>query len=159
MLEYYREYRSLAHMAFDYEISEPTASRIIKEVETVLIHSGKFSLPGKKHCIKKEELNLNILSLMRPNAQCNAQKRQWRCYSGKKKRHMLKGQIVINQYGHIVCTAISTRTMHDFKLFKKSRLPIKKETKVSVDTGYLGITSLHPNTDIPKKKVSYIHLP
>ena len=65
---------------------------------------------------------------------------------------MLKGQIVINQYGHIVCTAISTRTMHDFKLFKKSRLPIKKETKVSVDTGYLGITSLHPNTDIPKKK-------
>ena len=48
MLEYYREYRSLAHMAFDYEISEPTASRIIKEVETVLIHSGKFSLPGKK---------------------------------------------------------------------------------------------------------------
>lgn len=35
-------------MAFDYEISEPTASRIIKEVETVLIHSGKFSLPGKK---------------------------------------------------------------------------------------------------------------
>ena len=65
---------------------------------------------------------------------------------------MLKGQIVINQYGHIVCTAISTRTMHDFKLFKTSRLPIKKETKVSVDTGYLGITSLHPNTDIPKKK-------
>jgi len=48
MLEYYREYRSLAHMAFDYEISEPTASRVIKEVETVLIHSGKFSLPGKK---------------------------------------------------------------------------------------------------------------
>ena len=42
--------------------------------------------------------------------------------------------------------------MHDFKLFKKSRLPIKKETQVSVDTGYLGITSLHPNTDIPKKK-------
>ncbi len=42
--------------------------------------------------------------------------------------------------------------MHDFKLFKTSRLPIKKETKVSVDTGYLGITSLHPNTDIPKKK-------
>ena len=48
MLEYYREYRSLAHMAFDYEISEPTASRIIKEVETVLIHSGKFSLPGRR---------------------------------------------------------------------------------------------------------------
>lgn len=48
MLEYYREYRSMAHMAFDYGISEPTASRIIKEVEGVLLDSGKFSLPGKK---------------------------------------------------------------------------------------------------------------
>ena len=48
MLEYYREYRSLAHMAFDYGVSEPTASRIIKEVESVLLQSGKFSLPGKK---------------------------------------------------------------------------------------------------------------
>lgn len=65
---------------------------------------------------------------------------------------MLKGQIVINQYGHIVCTAVSTRNIHDFKLFKKSRLPIKKESKVSVDTGYLGIEKLHANTDIPKKK-------
>lgn len=52
----------------------------------------------------------------------------------------------------IICAAVAMHNMHDFKLFKKSRLPIKKETKVSVDTGYLGITSLHPNTDIPKKK-------
>ena len=42
--------------------------------------------------------------------------------------------------------------MHDFKLFKQSRLPIKKETNVKVDTGYLGISSLHRNSDIPKKK-------
>ena len=48
MLEYYREYRTLAHMAFDYGISEPTASRVIKEVESVLIKSGRFSLPSKR---------------------------------------------------------------------------------------------------------------
>jgi hypothetical protein len=42
--------------------------------------------------------------------------------------------------------------MHDFKLFKQSRLPIKKETKVSVDNGYLGIHSLHANSELPKKK-------
>lgn len=52
----------------------------------------------------------------------------------------------------IVCTTTSINTIHDFKLFKQSRLPIKKETKVSVDTGYLGMASLHSNTDIPKKK-------
>ena len=48
MLEYYREYRSMAHMAFDYGVNEATVSRIIKEVETVLVQSDRFSLPGKK---------------------------------------------------------------------------------------------------------------
>jgi len=41
---------------------------------------------------------------------------------------------------------------HDFKLFKESRLPIKKETIVCVDTGYLGLAKLHENTEMPKKK-------
>lgn len=60
-LEYYREYRSLAHMAFDYEISEPTASRIIKEVESVLIQSGEFSLPGKKVLYADEGVELEYI--------------------------------------------------------------------------------------------------
>ena len=30
MLEYYREYRSMAHMAFDYEVSESTVSKTIR---------------------------------------------------------------------------------------------------------------------------------
>ena len=41
---------------------------------------------------------------------------------------------------------------HDFKLFKESRLPIKRETTVCVDTGYLGLVKLHKNIEIPKKK-------
>ena len=48
MLGYYREYRSMAHIAFDYSVSEATVSRVIQEMESVLIQSGKFSLPGKK---------------------------------------------------------------------------------------------------------------
>jgi len=61
MLEYYREYRSLAHMAFDYGVSEPTTSRVIKEVETVLIQSGKFSLPGKKALYEDEGVVLEYV--------------------------------------------------------------------------------------------------
>ena len=48
MLSYYREYRTLAHIGFDYGVSESTASRVVRDVEEVLIKSGKFSLPGKK---------------------------------------------------------------------------------------------------------------
>jgi len=48
MLEYYREYRTLYHMGIDYGISEGQASKIVRDVESVLIKSGKFSLPSKR---------------------------------------------------------------------------------------------------------------
>ena len=48
MLEYYREYRTLAHMGIDYGISEGHASKVVRDVESVLIKSGKFSLPSKR---------------------------------------------------------------------------------------------------------------
>ena len=35
---------------------------------------------------------------------------------------------------------------------KQARLPIKKETLVCVDTGYLGINNFHKNIEMPKKK-------
>src|SRR4028119_2499325 len=46
-LMYWREYRSLAHIAMAYKVSEPTVSRTIRRVENALLASGKFSLPGK----------------------------------------------------------------------------------------------------------------
>ena len=47
-LEYWREYRTFFHIAQSYGVSEATAWRIVQDVENKLIRSGKFSLPGKK---------------------------------------------------------------------------------------------------------------
>ena len=60
MLEYYREYRTLAHMGFDYGISEPVASKLVREVESVLIKSGKFSLPSKR-ALYKSDIELDFV--------------------------------------------------------------------------------------------------
>ncbi len=60
MLSYYREYRTLAHIGFDYGVSESTASRIVSEVEHVLIKSGKFSLPSKR-ALLGNDLELDIV--------------------------------------------------------------------------------------------------
>lgn len=54
MLEYYREYRTLYHMGIDYGISEGQASKVVKDVESVLIKSGKFSLPSKRVLYQSE---------------------------------------------------------------------------------------------------------
>jgi len=51
-LEYWREYRTYAHIAVSYGIHESNIYRLIKWVEDVLIKDGTFSLPGKKALLK-----------------------------------------------------------------------------------------------------------
>jgi hypothetical protein len=42
-------------------VSEPTVSRIIKEMESVLLQSGKFSLPSKKALYEDEGIQLEYI--------------------------------------------------------------------------------------------------
>ena len=51
-LEYWREYRTYAHIAASDGIHESNMHRLIKWVENVLIKDGAFSLPGKKMLLK-----------------------------------------------------------------------------------------------------------
>ena len=51
----------MAHMAFDYEVSESTVSRTIKEIESVLLQSGKFSLPSKKVLYENNGIDLQYI--------------------------------------------------------------------------------------------------
>jgi hypothetical protein len=53
-LEYWREYRTYAHIAASYGIHESNMHRLIKWVEDVLIKDGSFSLPGKKALLKSD---------------------------------------------------------------------------------------------------------
>ena len=53
-LEYWREYRTYAHIAASYGIHESNIHRLIKWVEDVLIKDGTFSLPGKKTLLKSD---------------------------------------------------------------------------------------------------------
>ena len=48
VLEYWREYRTQFHIATSWGLSESAVCRLIQKVETLLLHSGKFRLPGKK---------------------------------------------------------------------------------------------------------------
>lgn len=54
-LEYWREYRTYAHIAVNFELSESQIFRIVKWVENVLIKDGTFSLPGKKALLESKE--------------------------------------------------------------------------------------------------------
>jgi len=53
-LMYWREYRTYAHIAQTYGLSESAVCRTIHTVETALVRSGQFTLPGKKALTKSD---------------------------------------------------------------------------------------------------------
>lgn len=59
MLGYYRDYRTMESIAFDYGVSKSTVYESIRWAEEALIKSRKFSLPSKKALI--EDLNIEVL--------------------------------------------------------------------------------------------------
>lgn len=80
------------------------------------------------------------------NARGATSKKQRRHYSGKKKRHTLKAQLVVEKTtGTIICVAHAAGRRQDFRLFKQSRV------RLHPDTGYMGLQKLHGRTTMPKK--------
>ncbi|HWQ32307.1 MAG TPA: transposase family protein [Blastocatellia bacterium] len=83
----------------------------------------------------------------------NAPKKQRRYYSGKKKRHTLKSQIVIDRRNkQIICAAHCRGAQHDFALYKQSGVKPQSDIKCLGDSGYQGLDKLHANSQTPEKK-------
>lgn len=151
-LEYWREYRTYFHIGTSWGVSESTVCRIVHWVENALMRSGRFRLPGKKQLVRgfgtpPVVIDVTETAIERPK------RSQRRFYSGKKKRHTLKCQLVIEQAtGQIICTFFGQGRQHDFKLFQASGVHFHPHTQSLHDKGYQGMQTLHPNCRLPKKK-------
>jgi len=59
---------------------------------------------------------------------------------------------LVNQStGEIICTAHGKGREHDFRIFKNSKIRLRKNIKLLGDKGYQGIQKLHLNSQTPKK--------
>lgn len=152
-LAYWREYRTYFHVGSSWGVSESTVCRIVHWVEAALMQSPRFHLPGKKRLwqgfARPEVVVMDVTEspIERPK------RRQRRFYSGKKKRHTLKCQLVIEpDTRRILCTFFGKGRQHDFKLFQRSGIHFHPATRSLQDKGYQGIQHLHSNSEVPKKK-------
>ena len=155
-LDYWRNYTSLLETGKRYGVSEATACRTYKFIEDYLAKAGICKLPGKKTLLTDSEESITIDATECPIERPKRKKkgriknRQKHHYSGKKKRHTMKAQIVIKGR-EIQSTSFANGRMHDFKLFKKSKNRINKNKNAKVDSGYQGLQKIHKNTDLPMK--------
>lgn len=80
-------------------------------------------------------------------------KKQKQFYSGKKKKHTLSVQVLIDLASlEILCTAYGEGKQQDFGLFKRSELEVAESVEILADKGYQGIARFHPRSFIPFKK-------
>ena len=155
-LDYWRNYSSLLETGRRFGVSEATACRTYKFIEDCLAKAGLCKLSGKKEFITATEESFTIdateCPIERPKRKTKGRhkNRQKHYYSGKKKRHTIKAQIVIKGRS-IKSTSFANGRMHDYKLFKKSKTKFRDNKNVKVDSGYQGLQKIHANTDLPKK--------
>ncbi|WP_416338783.1 IS5 family transposase [Microcystis aeruginosa] len=160
-LEYWREYRTYFHRGNSWGINESTAYRIVRKVENILIKSGLFNLPGKKALLESNSerevivVDVSEHEIERPKKNRNHTK------SGKQGYHTLKSQVVADlaqrarcdqKSEQVICVRCEKGRVHDFRLWKESKIGLNKEIEILGDKGYQGIQKIHQNSQIPHKK-------
>lgn len=63
MLGYYRDYRTMENIAFDYGVAKSTIYESIRWAENTLIKSGKFSLPSKKALVNDLDIEVVLVDV------------------------------------------------------------------------------------------------
>lgn len=104
-----REYRTYFHIGSSWGVSEATVYRIVRWVEDYLMRCGQFRLAGKKQLVrgfgKPQVVVMDVTETpieyarfggeASPPNSARPKRRQRQFYSGKKKQHTLKCQIVL----------------------------------------------------------------
>jgi hypothetical protein len=73
-LEFWREYRTFAHLGDDWGVHETTVQRTVERVEAALVASKEFSLPGKK-ALTGQDVIYTILTLDACEVPCERPKK------------------------------------------------------------------------------------
>ena len=83
----------------------------------------------------------------------NDPKKQRAHYSGKKKRHTLKSQILIHQpSGRFLSLRVAKGKVHDFRLWKETKIRLHPQVNLLADSGYEGIQKLKTQVEKPLKR-------
>lgn len=86
-----------------------------------------------------------------PNWQVLFKKRRRNCW--EEEAAYIENSISVDpQAKAVICITFAALKEHDFHLFKRSRVKLKKETKCLVGKGYQGIQKIHILSQLPKKR-------
>lgn len=138
LLLYTRSYVTHVFLSALFDIHESAICRYFAKLRPIV--ESVFDLPTKKTDLSEEE----ILKLIVDATEQRTERRNTGCgYSGKKKAHTIKTQIVVDKKGAILHISDSVPgNIHDKKLFDQSALTLP--SSALGDLGYLGTNLVIP---------------
>lgn len=147
LLLYYRSYITQEFLGYLFDLDKSRVCRIIQKLEPIL---AKVMAISKSRKLSKEEIEHLLIDATEQPIE-RPKRGQKSYYSGKKKRHTMKTQIMITAKGRIVDLSKPTPgSVHDFTVFKQGD-SLPPDSTVFVDSGFQGIDKFHPNAEIPYK--------
>lgn len=156
-LKYYRDYNTFFSLGSMFGIDEANAYRWIKWCEEI-ISTAFFSMINEiTNMTKINVADEHLIDVTECSIQrSKSQEIQREYYSGKKKKHTIKIQIIMDELTKkIIGIAFGKGSVHDFKMFKNSTINLDKLIAFLADNGYLGIQGLFSKSLTPKKKSKY----
>jgi hypothetical protein len=155
----YRTYVTHAFLGFLFGLDDSAIGRNINPLQPLL--AGVFRIPERKVELTEEEIReLFFDTTERPTRRPKRGQRAY--YSGKKKRHTIKTQVVVvrrrkppgpgakrRRVRIVAVSASFPGSVHDKKVYDSTRVVGPPDTKRAGDTGYLG-TGLKTPTRRPR---------
>lgn len=150
----------MRQMALDYDVSKTTVCDSVKWIENTLSKWDRFVLQDIKAEIEKlENQGIKVENIIGDVEEQPIERptiNQEESYSGKKKRHTTKNQIIIVEgIKRIINYYNANGTTHDYKMLKDSDIICALEEKGiggKFDSGYQGVQKELTKAIIPKKK-------
>jgi hypothetical protein len=165
LLAYYRLYITYTLTGFLFDLDQSNVCRDIQKIEPLVRKC--VPIPQKVHKITKRLRTPEDVERHFPGflsfTDCTEQqiprpenrRRRKTYYSGKKKRHTVKTQLVVNNKGIIIHkTGHKKGHRHDYDIYKKNHPVTPKQVVNVFDLGYLGVGKDYPEqlSSLPNKK-------
>jgi len=165
ILVYYRLYITYTLAGFLFDLDQSNICRDIQKIEGLI--RSCIPIPQKIYNITKRLKTPEEVEKYFPGflafTDCTEQQiprpvdkqRKKIFYSGKKKKHTVKNQIMVNNRGYIIHKiGYKKGRRHDYDVYKKNHPVIPKQVVNVVDLGYLGIETDFPEqlSALPYKK-------
>lgn len=148
LLILYRCHITQDFLACLYRVDKATICRSLRRIERIARRVLGLS---KRISVTAEEAQALILDCTEQTVQRPSRKQKcW--YSGKKKRHTVKNEIIITEAGRIVSVSDDAPgAVHDITIRRRGP-PLPEDAQAYADSGYQGYQENHANLDIPYKK-------